>query len=631
MKRILVVLLAAILLLGAFGCRTETEKPAPAAEATEQPTETPSPTEAITEAPTQKPTEAPTPAPTPTPEPTPEPPKTAADLWAELDKAYPALHAAVSKRALRMNIWDPAAFGIDESALPENCFGSEEEYQQYYDTMRALLSRVAEIDRFALDEKDQFAFNTVTESLKADLKNREYILYEDPFGEGIGWQLMLLQDFANFRIGSVNDIEAYLSAISYIPTFLDKLIVREQTRVENGLFMPESALNGVLEEIGRVRDAGDSFFGYAYLGTCMDALGMSSAEQAPYLARNQAAVDAVIAAYGKLYDALDGLREHCEDPLTPYSNVPSVENSAWYRSFCAKLAGIAGVQEQHTAIDVYMIYDVVLSLLSRDFSSVDFPEEGDEAYEPALPEQVFADTMQRLQEEYWPLSAPKPAVRYLPELDEPDFGAVKFKLYYDVPEQSVLYFNPKVDDAALATRYVACNNYFLRYHLEREDLSRAQILSAPDTYYAGLGFYADLTLLRDLAEKTGSSAYYEEYYTQFMILYDYTLTAYTACLIAAGYDADDIKKDLTDYYQVPEDVAESIYDQARSDPMSAIELTYGFARLYLLHEACRIKLRGRMNDRQFLKTYLSFGPSFPDMLEDKMVAWCESMLNFSDT
>jgi hypothetical protein len=115
-----------------------------------------------------------------------------------------------------------------------------------------------------------------------------------------------------------------------------------------------------------------------------------------------------------------------------------------------------------------------------------------------------------------------------------------------------------------------------------------------------------------------------------MIVFDYSLTAYTACLIAMGYGVDDIKNDLTDYFHVPEDAAESIYKQARSDPMSAIELTYGFARLYLLRESCRIKLRGRMNERQFLKTYLSFGPSFPDLLEEKMEAWCESMLKSSD-
>lgn len=629
MKRILAAILAALLLLS-FGCHTKPEQSAETAEVTEQPTVAP------TEAPTSKPTEAPTPEPTPkpteapTPEPTPEPPKTASDAWAELDRIYPALRVSVSRRGLRQEIWDPSAFGIDVSTLPIISSGSEEECVQYYDALRALLNRVAEIDRFALSEQEQFAYNTVTESLKAELKCRDYILYEDPFSEGIGWHLTLLQSFVNFRIASEADIEEYLTEISYIPEHLDKLLEREQTRVENGLFMTESKLDSVLNEIDSVRSAGPDFYGYSYLGTQMDALGMSESAQAPYLARNQAAVDNVLAAYDKLYTALDGLRDHCENPLTPYTEGPSIQSNARFRNFNARLAGIVGVQEQRTAMDLYMIYDLALSLMIRQLNEVPEPEDSDETYEFTAPEALYNDTMQYLENEYWPLTDPTPAVQYLPELELPYFGAMKYRYYFDAPEQAILYFNPKADASSVATRYVVCNNYFYRYHLMQENVSRAQIASAPDTYYNGLGFYAVLSLLAEKAKKSGSMADYDEYYTMVMIVYQYMLTSYTASLIALGYDAEDIKEDLSDYYHVPDDLVESIYDQARSDPMSTIEITYGYARLLLLREACKSKLRGRMNERQFLKAYLSFGPSFADMLDEKMEDWCNKMLSGGD-
>jgi hypothetical protein len=614
MKRLLALLLAATLLLGAIACGDDSGKAGQ--------------TEAeASEAPTAVPTAVPTPTevPTPTPEPTPEPTKSPADLWAELSDRYPALYATGSSRRLRLTVLDPSAYGIDADALLPIAFGSEEECRRYYQDLHALLDLVNETDRSALNEADQFAFDTVVESLQAELALENDLAFDEPFLPNSGTHISLPSVFVNFRIKSKEDAEAYLREISYIPTYIDKLIEREQAHAESGHFMTEDALDSVLSEIDMVKKPGKDFFGYAYLGSCLTAIGMSEEEQAPYLTRSDAAIDAFLASYDKLYAALDGLRQYCEDPLTPYVKDADVKNSDRYRNYNAQLMSIVGTETPILCDKVGLIYDTGIQYLEREFSEIRFPEDFAaqmDAFRNKLPETYYREIVASLEKEYAPLDF-IPAIGNLPALDIPYLGSAKFTYYFDHPEQSTIVFNPDVDNSSVVAIYLACSNYFYLYQAQKPDLSRAQLSAAPDSYFSGLGLYTALAHTKEEAERTGN---YCEYYTLFMILYNYMMIGYTANLIEMGYAPEDIKKDLTEFFRLPEDMADTIYKEARSNPLSAIEFTYGCAEMIVLREACRNKLRGRMNERQFLKQYLSCGPAFFDQLEKKMDAWCDTML-----
>ena len=620
MKRTFAILLAAILLFGSFACRTTSDETAQA------PDPTPEPTAETVETPA--PTEAPTEAPTPEPDPTPEPKKTAADLWAELDNAFPALYS-LSRSSLRHKIYDPAAFGIDpEQLLPIGC-GSDEECEQYYADLRALLDRICEIDRFALDKHQQFAFNTVTESLKAELKMKDYQQLDASFLPSTGAHLRALNPFFDYRINSAEDIESYLAEIEYIPVWFDKLLTREKTRAEKGRFMTEFALDAALVEIDLIRKDGDQFFGYAYLGSCMKKLGMSEEEQAPYLERNKTAVDAVLQAYDTLYTELDGMRASCEQAITPYDSVPTMQNNERFSYYLAQLAQILGTSPQDAVHEVFSAYDAALAYLMQEFNEIDLPADFGQkvrTYRPASAQAMFNDTIVKMGNAYTPLKR-KPNIAYLPDLDYSYLGATKWLYYYDHPEQSTLFFVPSANFASIAMRYVGCNNYFFRYFAENPDVSRAQILAAPESYYSGLGFYTALALLKEEGDKTGN---YVEYYLLFTSFYQYLLRGYVANLIECGMPEEEIRRDLSQYYGLPDETIETVYQDARANPLVCIELSYGCAKLIELREDCRTKLRGRMNDRTFLKQYLSYGPSFPDMLEKEMLAWCDMMLNSGD-
>lgn len=612
MKRILATLLAVILLFGAFACKkdpAQTEK-APEAEIKE----------------TEVPTPAPTEAPTPTPVPTPEPTKSPADFWTELSDQYPALRAATSKRTLRLHVYDPSACGIDTSELPPIGPGSLEEMTAYYDYLQALLDRVHAIGRESLDEKDQFAYDTVVASLETKLAEKEFPLYVEPLAPSAGVHCDLPDLFATHRIESVDDIEAYLEEAEYIPVYIDKLLEREKTRAESGHFLTEAALDSTLGEIDLIRKSGKRSYLYTFLGKRMDLLRMSKEEQAPYLERNEKAVDGVIAAYDKLYTELDALRASCEDARTPYQNRENINTDERYRYYLSKIAEITGAADETAAQKVFLWYDAALSYLEKEFSEMTFPQNIGEQismFAPRQAENTYRETIAFLEKEYVPLTE-QPNVMYFPVLYTPYLGSARLLYCYDRPDQSAIYFDPSADTVSIAVRIVSCNSYFFRYFAQDPSISRAQLSAAPDSYFAGLGFYQTLALAKDEAERTGN---YAEYYLQFVNVYNSMLTGYTAHLIETGYTEDEIKNDLKTTFGLSDEMIENIFSYARSDPETIVALTLGYAQLIVLREACRVKLRGRMNDRQFLKAYLSFGPSFYNLLEEKMEAWCDSMLS----
>ena len=493
---------------------------------------------------------------------------------------------------------------------------------------------MAEINRFQLDETDLFAFNTVTESLKAELRCREFILYDEPFLPRTGWHVTVLNEFYGFRIETADDVEAYLEAIACIPVFFGKLITREQARIEHNLFMTEYALDNTLAEIDAIRTAGKDFFGYAYLGASMDAIGMTSEEQAPYLARNEAAVDAVLAAYDELYMTLAGMREHCADANTPYTSVPSLENNAWYRVYLERLAPVVGVQYTYGAEDLVMILSYASMILTEELLAIPIPDDAETA-EPAeterTAEEAFQDTLKRLEAEYGALSI-TPSVQYLPASDDSLFGSVQLRCYFDRPDQSVLYFQPTPGRSLdLSAQLNAGVCYFYLRALEQEGLSQAQAVSAPRTYYYGLGFYAVLKLMKERAEDTGSYADYENYYLLLHMLYQEILTANVANLIAMGLSVDAIKENLMpDPDELSAELLDTMLSEAYADPIYYVNLTYGLSRLLLLRDFCSNQLKKRFNERQFLEQYLSFGPSFADMLQTKMDDWCDKLAATQD-
>lgn len=624
MKRALAVALTLILLFCACACRTGDD---------------PAPTEApAVEAPTPKPTEVPTPEPTPapteapTPEPTPEPDKDV-QLWHEISERYPALRSTTSFMSLHEHIYDPEGFGIDASALPMIAMGDEEEMAAYYARLREILNEVCTVNRSKLNDADLFAFNTVTESLKAELRNRDLILYDEPFLPGTGPQLAALVSLYRFRVENEEDVKSYLAYLEYLPTYFEKLLSREQTRVKNGLFMTEYALDSVLRDIDSIRECGEEFFAYTWLAERMERIGMSADAQAPYLVQNKAAVDTLLLCYDALHDALDGMREHCDRKDTPYDEVPTVTNTKQFEYFNGELtAALGGTTDVNThASEVFVIFDYALALLELDFNDMDLPDDFGAtlaALEPQKARESYMELLTKAEEQWWPLNG---SVKedVLPDVADSSLGAISFRLVYDRPEESTLYFCPTSDAYYSTYSYITCSNYFMRYLLEKPDVNLAQINAAPTTYYAGIGLYGAYSMAKEEAKRTGDCT---NWYLMYAAASQYMLEAYTANLIyMQNIPSDVIKADLTDYFGVPKETADTIYDEARANPMLTIELTYGFARLLLLRETCSYLLKNRFNERQFIQQYLSYGPSFPFMLEEKMQEWCMTMQLSNDT
>lgn len=151
MKRYAALLLAVLLLLGSLAACKENAQPQ--VEATEAP---------AAATPTPEPTAAPTDTPAPTVAPS--------QLWAEFDESFFREYVSSDITTLHQMVKDPAACGIDMSAV-EVSLGhySREENEKWLVWCREKLAALTAIDRSGLTEQEQMAYDTVKEYLDGEI------------------------------------------------------------------------------------------------------------------------------------------------------------------------------------------------------------------------------------------------------------------------------------------------------------------------------------------------------------------------------------------------------------------------------------------------------------------------------
>lgn len=249
-----------------------------------------------------------TPAPSPTPQDTGE----AARLFAALDAEAFAAYAQRSGARVRALLADPAAQGLSDAAAS---WGdpSPEAAQAYAGACAELLERLFEIDRSALGEGEQLAYDVLQRYWEQTVAAASCAMYEEPFAPETGAQVWLPQALRLMRIETQDDAEAYVSLVEDAPRYLAALLELEQARAAEGLFLTEQALSSVLGQIDALL-AGD---GRAALLTAFsEALsrmeGLTDAQREAYEARAQALYDGAFAdGWIALREGLAALSDQC--------------------------------------------------------------------------------------------------------------------------------------------------------------------------------------------------------------------------------------------------------------------------------------------------------------------------------
>lgn len=595
MKKLLSILLSLILLLGAIACGSKT------AEVT--------PTEAPTEAPTATPTA------TPTPEPTPEPTPAPQELWAEFDRDFSAYCLTSHATTFHQLVHDPEALGLDASTVPTIYSDfSEEADKQGYAELHEFYDRLTAIDREGLSEREQFAYDTVKQSLEYDFLTEDYYYYYEPLEAYVGTQVDLPLSLWMYFIEEEADVENYLLLLESMPAYIDQILVHEQKRSEMGLFMTQSALKSVQEDLKDIYNAKNKLFLYETFETSLVELGMTEEEMAPYLERNDAGLKAFMEAYKRLSDGLNELKGTCRASKGTtgaareyFALQLQIESGGNYSPNKA----LEVLEEQMN--QVFYLYYVASQNVASDKEqlvsvgtteeNLAFLEETMQEILPPLPEYEidFHQVPDNLADMFSPAAYLHPAV--------------------DNWQHNTILMNLQKDDLnvlqTLAHEAYPGHMYQFVYHHSLEDLPLSQVLSESSTYAEAWSQTAEYLL--------ATEAYSLD---RFYLIMDHAWSSYITMLQAYvsiqvnyfGHTQDSVANTLERFY-ISRAAAKQIYEFSVDNPTYYFPYAFGYANIMSMYYEALETIPGEDTDREFYQFYLDLGPSEFHLIRPKFEAW----------
>lgn len=557
-----------------------------------------------------------TPAPSPTPQDTGE----AARLFAALDAEAFAAYAQRSGARVRALLADPAAQGLSDAAAS---WGdpSPEAAQAYAGACAELLERLFEIDRSALGEGEQLAYDVLQRYWEQTVAAASCAMFEEPFAPETGAQVWLPQALRLMRIETQDDAEAYVSLVEDAPRYLAALLELEQARAAEGLFLTEQALSSVLGQI----DALLSEDGRAALLTAFsEALsrmeGLTDAQREAYEARAQALYDGAFAdGWIALREGLAALSDQCRRKEGLYA---LGEQAQEYFALAMQRQAASALTPEDALLLLEQEYAYQYRAYYELNLSVDEAAAG-AALTSGRAEDDLAYLLETARAHLDGLPETACAVR-----EAPGLAAACVRPPLDAPEQGAVALDPEAERAdlllTLAREGYPGKQYLYARSAEDAPGLMQRALALPG-YYDGWGAYAaELAVLwQDRFDQAAA----------LMRLYDAMAPGVlmrAICSIKVNYEGLE-RGELQEYlsmYGLGEDAhVDFFFDAAVNEPFAAFPEALGYAQLADLMRSLSADLGAAYREDEALAQYLSYGPAYGDLLRERMDVWADAQVD----
>ena len=303
---------------------------------------------------------------------------------------------------------NPAAYGIDESALTLPVYQAGEAVNEIYEVTQARDS-LAAIDPSALNEKNRRLYELLDSYLAAAAATAAHPYFAEPLSpsSGIPSELPLL--FAEYRLDDRSDVENYLNILTQIPAYFDGLILYEQEKAAAGLFMSDRTADKVIEQCTTLMDPDAFADGSHFLLTTFRERLQSLVDQ-KLLTENEASAyesehdrlltTLVIPAYDRLADALTLLKGQETETL----GLAHLENGREYYLALLRLrtGSYRDISEikQLLAEDLRFQYESLVTLLTRNPALQETILESPALLPEMTPDEILSDLQEMIGVEY---------------------------------------------------------------------------------------------------------------------------------------------------------------------------------------------------------------------------------------
>lgn len=312
---------------------------------------------------------------------------------------------------LHYTIDNPAAYGIDESALSLPVYQSGEAAAQAY-SLRLLRDALSKIDQAALNPENSRLYGLLDSYFGAAAGVASHPYFAEPLAPSSGVPSELPILFAEYRLDNIEDIENYLNILNQIPAYFEGLIRYEKEKASAGLFMSDATADRVIAQCSALLDEnalreGSHFLEVTFkerLQRLVEGGALSPEEAQCFLAEHERLLTTLVApAYEHLADeltllkgegrALQGLAAH-ENGREYYLALLRLRTGS-YRDI---------VQiKRLLAEDLHFAYESLLALLRQNPTLREMIASPPDFLPDMTPEEILADLQGEIGQAYPPI------------------------------------------------------------------------------------------------------------------------------------------------------------------------------------------------------------------------------------
>lgn len=542
-----------------------------------------------------------------------------------VDKAFRALDRELfvwysTQNILCLNRYctDPMTFGIDKQAVRVSLGDYTEDSQnEWISSCRSWMSRLDKFDSEKLSENNRLAFENYRRYFENEIASEHLFFYQEPLEANDGVHVTLPLMLSTYRFNDSLDIENYLQLLSDLSRYFDQILQFEKTKAQLGLFMTESMLDSVEEDIIRMQSTEMVEFMRSAFRDSMDkAAWVENQQKESYNARNDALIDdAVLGSYKTLFNGLEALRPSCRK-ISGAKEAGGEALSYFALQFQKESASNLSVEDgidylEDAAMDLYAKYTDAYQASSKGNALKSTGTlKGDERYLRTIATDIVP-SIPDITVEY----------RYVPiELKRIFSNAMCLPPSMDEYHDNIVLIDNSGKENMLTIAREAFPGY-LYQHVYQYELGRIpffQIAIEPNGYCDGWARYAEYCVAT-CADIFGAADCCVD------VLND-ILTRMIAAICSLKVNGlGSSRQEVEEYLKKwgMESYASMIYEQAVNSPYCYFRSSMGLSQMFRFSEKCRE--RYAVSGKVFNKQYLSYGPSYYDLLEPVMLSWAVKM------
>ncbi len=518
---------------------------------------------------------------------------------------------------------NPEDYGITEY---DSVWGGNflEAYKNALDEDKALYNELIAFNYNALTEEQQLTYDTLKTYLENCFAIDEFYYFGEAFSPSSGSQFELNLILSEFRINDANDLANYIETLSSCDEYVNSLLEYEKWRADNGYAMTDSAIDDVIGQCQDILSASEPAF-LPVIRDVIDGLDfLSDEEKANYKSQiTTLATENFIPAYNSIISTLTEIKgsRSVEGGLCNYEN-----GAEYYEALIRLYTGSEkNIDELIDAIeqDIEDGFDEYGSIYMTD-PNISTKLEQELVYAETEPDKILTYLMDMLKSDF-----PEPVytgytLKYVAESMESSSNPA----FYLIPpsdnyKHNIIYVNNSDEYAhmdlfpLLAHEGMPGHMYQINYFLSLN----------PDPIRSLLGFngYAE-----------GWAQYVEHYsyrwsgidknVADIMVIDDkFGFALYSRVDIGVnyeGWDVDDIADYLEDYL-TDTSFSEELYELFINDPGIYLQYYIGELEILELREKAMSELGNDFDIKEFHKFFLEVGPTYYDIIEDRMEDWID--------